>query len=171
MQPDLPVRKPPGPLPGTGNGVIQLTIAPSSQGVRGAEWVVGENCKKPGREVKAGSGPSSPLTSVRLWAIIASTGRTFGPGVDPTVSTAKNGARIVVDKRSLWQRKALKGSRLRLLIWGVLAAFLVVEKHGLTPTVQWPDPHSSGGRNRARSCRTSSGALQRRDLQATSRAL
>ena len=85
MQPDLPVRKPPGPLPGTGNGVIQLTIAPSSQGVRGAEWVVGENCKKPGREVKAGSGPSSPLTSVRLWAIIASTGRTFGPGVDPTV--------------------------------------------------------------------------------------
>jgi hypothetical protein len=31
-----------------------------------------------------------------------------------------------VDKRSLWQRKALKGSRLRLLIWGVLAAFLVV---------------------------------------------
>ena len=41
-------------------------------------------------------------------------------------STAKNGARIVVDKRSLWQRKALKGSRLRLLIWGVLAAFLVV---------------------------------------------
>ena len=29
-------------------------------------------------------------------------------------------------KRSLWQRKALKGSRLRLLIWGVLAAFLVV---------------------------------------------
>jgi hypothetical protein len=93
VQPDLPVRKPPGPLPlplplplpGTGNGVIQLTIAPSSQGVRGAEWVVGENCKKPGREVKAGSGPSSPLTSVRLWAIIASTGRTFGPGVDPTV--------------------------------------------------------------------------------------
>ncbi len=78
MQPDLPVRKPPGPLPGTGNGVIQLTIAPSSQGVRGAEWVVGENCKKPGREVKAGSGPSSLLTSVRLWAIIASTGRTFG---------------------------------------------------------------------------------------------
>src|SRR5208337_2127467 len=73
------------PLPGTGNGVIQLTIAPSSQGVRGAEWVVGENCKKPGREVKAGSGPSSLLTSVRLWAIIASTGRTFGPGVDPTV--------------------------------------------------------------------------------------
>src|SRR5208337_167639 len=58
---------------------------PSSQGVRGAEWVVGENCKKPGREVKAGPGPSSPLTSVRLWAIIASTGRTFGPGVDPTV--------------------------------------------------------------------------------------
>jgi hypothetical protein len=50
-------------------------------------------------------------------------------------STAKNGARIVVDKRSLWQRKALKGSRLRLLIWGVLAAFLVVEKHGLIPTV------------------------------------
>ena len=32
-----------------------------------------------------------------------------------------------MDKRSLWQRKALKGSRLRLLIWGVLAAFLVVE--------------------------------------------
>jgi len=31
-----------------------------------------------------------------------------------------------VDKRSLWQRKAFKGSRLRLLIWGVLAAFLVV---------------------------------------------
>ena len=31
-----------------------------------------------------------------------------------------------MDKRSLWQRKALKGSRLRLLIWGVLAAFLVV---------------------------------------------
>ena len=44
------------------------------------------------------------------------------------ITTAKNGARIVVDKRSLWQRKALKGSRLRLLIWGVLAAFLVVEK-------------------------------------------
>src|SRR5271165_6808428 len=44
-------------------------------------------------------------------------------------STAKNGARIVVDKRSLWQRKALKGSRLRLLIWGVLAAFLVVVKN------------------------------------------
>ena len=44
------------------------------------------------------------------------------------VTTAKNGARIVVDKRSLWQRKALKGSRLRLLIWGVLAAFSVVEK-------------------------------------------
>ena len=42
------------------------------------------------------------------------------------LTTAKNGARIVVDKRSLWQRKALKGSRLRLLIWGVLAAFLVV---------------------------------------------
>ena len=42
------------------------------------------------------------------------------------ISTAKNGARIVVDKRSLWQRKALNGSRLRLLIWGVLAAFLVV---------------------------------------------
>jgi len=41
----------------------------------------------------------------------------------------------VVDKRSLWQRKALKGSRLRLLIRGVLAAFLVVEKHGLIPTV------------------------------------
>jgi len=34
----------------------------------------------------------------------------------------------VVDKRSLWQRKALKGSRLRLLIWGVLAAFLVVDQ-------------------------------------------
>jgi len=33
----------------------------------------------------------------------------------------------VVDKRSLWQRKALNGSRLRLLIWGVLAAFLVVD--------------------------------------------
>ena len=32
-----------------------------------------------------------------------------------------------MDKRSLWQRKALKGSRLRLLIWGVLAAFLVVD--------------------------------------------
>src|SRR5271157_3067834 len=32
----------------------------------------------------------------------------------------------MVDKRSLWQRKALNGSRLRLLIWGVLAAFLVV---------------------------------------------
>ena len=31
-----------------------------------------------------------------------------------------------MDKRSLWQRKALNGSRLRLLIWGVLAAFLVV---------------------------------------------
>ena len=31
-----------------------------------------------------------------------------------------------MDKRSLWQRKALKGSRLRLLIWGVLAAFFVV---------------------------------------------
>jgi hypothetical protein len=42
-------------------------------------------------------------------------------------STAKNGARIVVDKQSLWQRKALNGSRLRLLIWGVLAAFLVVD--------------------------------------------
>src|SRR5271166_4170463 len=41
-------------------------------------------------------------------------------------TTAKNGARIVMDKRSLWQRKALKGSRLRLLIRGVLAAFLVV---------------------------------------------
>jgi len=38
----LPVRKPPGPLPGTGNGVIQLTIAPSSQGVRGAEWDYGK---------------------------------------------------------------------------------------------------------------------------------
>ena len=35
VQPDLPVQKPPGPLPGTGNGVIQLTIAPSSQGVEG----------------------------------------------------------------------------------------------------------------------------------------
>src|SRR5271166_1251339 len=43
-------------------------------------------------------------------------------------TTAKNGARIVVDKRSLWQRKALKSSRLRLLIWGILAAFLVVVK-------------------------------------------
>ena len=32
-----------------------------------------------------------------------------------------------MDKRSLWQRKALNGSRLRLLIWGVLAAFLVVD--------------------------------------------
>ena len=31
-----------------------------------------------------------------------------------------------MDKRFLWQHKALKGSRLRLLIWGVLAAFLVV---------------------------------------------
>jgi len=31
-----------------------------------------------------------------------------------------------VDKRSLWQRKALKGSRLRSLIWGVLAAFFLV---------------------------------------------
>ena len=31
-----------------------------------------------------------------------------------------------MDKRSLWQRKALNGSQLRLLIWGVLAAFLVV---------------------------------------------
>ena len=41
-------------------------------------------------------------------------------------STAKNGARIMVDKRSLWQRKALQGSRLRSLIWGILAAFLVV---------------------------------------------
>ena len=55
MQPDLPVRKPPGPLSGTGNGVIQMSIAPSSQGWRGAGWEVGENCKKPGREVKAGS--------------------------------------------------------------------------------------------------------------------
>ena len=81
MQPDLPVRKPPGPLSGTGNGVIQMTIAPSSQGGRGAGWEVGENCQKPGREVKAGSGPSSPLTSVRLWAIIASTGPTFGPDI------------------------------------------------------------------------------------------
>ena len=35
----------------------------------------------------------------------------------------------MVNKRSLWQRKALKGSRLRLLIWGVLAAFLVVENN------------------------------------------
>src|SRR5208337_195745 len=49
-------------------------------------------------------------------------------GVERCQTTAKNGARIVVDKRSLWQRKALKGSRLRLLIWGVLAAFLVVER-------------------------------------------
>ena len=32
-----------------------------------------------------------------------------------------------MDKRSLWQRKALKGSRLSLLIRGVLAAFLVVD--------------------------------------------
>jgi hypothetical protein len=48
-------------------------------------------------------------------------------------TTAKNGARIVVDKRSLWQRKALKGSRLRLLIWGVIAAFLVVEKQRSSP--------------------------------------
>ena len=40
---------------------------------------------------------------------------------DTFYSTAKNGARIVVDKRSLWQRKALKGSRLRLLIWGRLS--------------------------------------------------
>src|SRR5208337_5265975 len=47
-------------------------------------------------------------------------------GVERCQTTAKNGARIVVDKRSLWQRKALKGSRLRLLIRGVLAAFLVV---------------------------------------------
>ena len=36
----------------------------------------------------------------------------------------------MVDKRSLWQRKALNGSRLRLLIWGVLAAFLVVVFYG-----------------------------------------
>ncbi len=43
MQPDLPVRKPPGPLSGTGNGVIQMTIAPSSQGGSGAGWEVGEN--------------------------------------------------------------------------------------------------------------------------------
>ena len=35
-----------------------------------------------------------------------------------------------MDTRSLWQRKALKGSRLRLLIWGALAAFLVVENLG-----------------------------------------
>ncbi len=53
------------------------------------------------------------------------TGRPRKVGRNQT--TAKNGARIVVNKRSLWQRKALKGSRLRLLIWGVLAAFLVVE--------------------------------------------
>ena len=39
---------------------------------------------------------------------------------------AKNGARIVMDERSLWQRKALKGRRLRLLVWGILALFLVV---------------------------------------------
>ena len=51
-------------------------------------------------------------------------------------TTAKNGARIVVDKRSLWQRKALNGSRLRLLIWGVLAAFLVVV------SIPWPGSYS-----------------------------
>ena len=38
-----------------------------------------------------------------------------------------------MDKRSLWQRKALNGSQLRLLIWGVLAAFLVVVFNCLTP--------------------------------------
>jgi hypothetical protein len=37
-----------------------------------------------------------------------------------------------VDKGSLWQRKALKSSRLRLLIWGILAAFLVVVHLGVT---------------------------------------
>ena len=52
------------------------------------------------------------------------------PFFPSSISTAKNGARIVVDKRSLWQRKALKGSRLRLLIRGVLAAFLVVVLFG-----------------------------------------
>ena len=41
-----------------------------------------------------------------------------------------------MDKRSLWQRKALNGSRLRLLIWGVLAAFLVVEKNKLSIVMQ-----------------------------------
>src|SRR5271166_3658818 len=59
-----------------------------------------------------------------------------GPRKDlriPLFSTAKNGARIVVDKRSLWQRKALNGSRLRLLIWGVLAAFLVVDYFPVKP--------------------------------------
>ena len=55
MQPDLPVRKPPGPLSGTGNGVIQMTIAPSSQGGSGAGWEVGEKCK-PGQ---AGSSPAT----------------------------------------------------------------------------------------------------------------
>ncbi len=43
-----------------------------------------------------------------------------------------------MDKRSLWQRKALKGSRLRLLIRGVLAAFLVVDLFG-------PARHLRGG--------------------------
>jgi hypothetical protein len=38
VQPDMPVRKPPGPLSGTGSGVIHMTIAPSSQGVRGTGW-------------------------------------------------------------------------------------------------------------------------------------
>ena len=44
-----------------------------------------------------------------------------------------------MDKRSLWQRKALKGSRLRLLIWGVLAAFLVVvRQRGSAPMANAP---------------------------------
>ena len=47
VQPDLPVRKPPGPLSGTGNGVIQMTIAPSSQGGSGAGWEVGELTRSP----------------------------------------------------------------------------------------------------------------------------
>ena len=41
-----------------------------------------------------------------------------------------------MDKRSLWQRKALNGSRFRLLIWGVLAAFLVVEKQRGSSQIQ-----------------------------------
>ena len=41
--------------------------------------------------------------------------------LNPLKTSGQNAARIVVDKRSLWQRKALKGSRLRLLIRGVLS--------------------------------------------------
>src|SRR5271166_5367744 len=82
-------------------------------------------CKRPRNEPavpRFSRRPSRDLTGAVFWSWLPAPGTSY-----LILSTAKNGARIVVDKRSLRQRKALNDSRLRLLILGVLVAFLVVE--------------------------------------------